>query len=361
MGSGTALEAHRGQSAGTMRAVAFAKYGLDQLRLVEAPKPVASREGQVLIKVRAAALNPIDKVRVSGGLKMIAPERAWPAVVGYDASGVVEAVGPGVRELAVGDRVYVRLTNPRTGALGEYCVDSERLVAKMPSNATFEQAAALPLAAVTAMQALRRLGVKKGSKVLITGGAGGVGTVAVQLAKHVLGAATVATTCSGGDKAELVRSLGADVVVDYKKDKFWEQLQDYDAAFDTTGESAKCVLAVRRGGKVVTIAGMPTASEMVRVSRESGKFKSVPVLVRFFLWLKRDRAALANSKRRGVDWSYLFLQPSAEELRTLNGYVEAGHVSPVIDAVHDLPDFDKSWQRLLSGRSRGKNVLRVSA
>jgi alcohol dehydrogenase len=352
------MGAGRGPSGGaSMRAVAFAKYGVDQLRLVEVAKPVPSKEGQVLIKVRAAALNPIDKIRVAGGLKMIAPERVWPAVVGYDASGVVEAVGSGVRELAVGDRVYVRLTNPVQGALAEYCVESERQVAKMPSNATFEQAAALPLAAVTAMQALRRLGVKEGSKVLITGGAGGVGTVAVQLAKHVLRAATVATTCSGGDKAELLRSLGADVVVDYKKDKFWEQLQDYDAAFDTTGESAKCVLAVRRGGKVVTIAGTPTAHEMARVSGERG---GPPAIVRFYLWIKRDRAALANSKRRGVEWSYLFLQPSADELRTLNGYVEAAMVTPVIDAVHDLPDFDKSWQRLLSGRSKGKNVLRVS-
>jgi len=338
-------------SGATMRAVCMDKFGKENLRVAsDVPRPVAEKDGQVLIRLHAAALNPIDKIRIEGGLKLIRPEPIWPALVGYDGAGVVEESKSA--KFKAGDEVYVRLTNPTQGSLAEYCVEKDSLVALKPKQMNFVEAASLPLAAVTAMQAFQRMGVKEGDKVFISGGAGGVGTLAIQLAKHVLKCKVVATSASPGEKTELCKSLGADVVVNYKEEKFEDVLKDYDYAFDTTNESHKCCKIVKRGGKVVTIAGTPTAAEMERASG-----KPAPFVVRVFLWFKRNSAAMSEAAKNNVDWSYLFLSPNAKDLESLASYVDAGQVKAVIDSTNKLEDFRKAYDRLASGRSQGKCVI----
>lgn len=342
-----------------MRAVVFAKYGLGNLVLENnVPKPVVQKSGHVLIKVCAASLNPIDKIRLNGGLRFINPEPAWPALIGYDASGVIEQVAEGGSgDFKVGDEVYVRLKDPSQGSLAEFCVADERLVAKKPTNMSFEQAASLPLAWMTALQALRRCGVQEGCRVLITGGAGGVGSAAIQLAKHVFKAGFVATTASPGEKTELCKSLGADVVVNYRQDKFEEILASedkFDFGFDTTNESHRIPSLIKEGGQVVTVAGTPTVEEL---TLRSGK--TPPFFVRFFLWFARNKAAMKAAAKHNVKWSYLFLSPNGDDLRFLARASEEGQIKAVIDGVQPFEDFQKSFDRLISGRSKGKNVIKV--
>jgi NADPH:quinone reductase-like Zn-dependent oxidoreductase len=228
------------------------------------------------------------------------------------------------------------------------------VVAKKPPSLSFEQAASLPLVAETALQALRRGGVGEGSKVFITGGAGGVGTVAIQLAK-ILGAATVATTASAGEKTEKVKSLGADVVVDYRTQDFRDGTfgKDYDFAFDTTTESAKLAAVVRAGGKIVTVVGSPTAKELARIG--------VPLnfIKRLILYAIRDKAAVQNAKRAGVEWSNMWLVPSGSDLEELSRYVEEGKLKPVVDGVWPIAEWRAAVERSFSGRALGKCVIRV--
>src|ERR1700751_5780781 len=196
------------------------------MQLQEVPQPRAV-DGEVLIRVQAAGLNPVDyKLRQPLG-RLVWP-LDLPLVAGSELSGVVEGVGDGVRRFAIGDRVFTRVDKRKLGAFAHYCVVKESLVARMPGSIRFEDAAGLPLAGLTALQGLRALGMSAGDRVFVSGGAGGLGTLAIQLAVQM--GATVATTASSkGEK--LVRSLGAETVVNYREQKFKDVLSGYDAAF----------------------------------------------------------------------------------------------------------------------------------
>merc|ERR1712224_432352 len=215
-----------------------------------------------------------------------------------------------------------------------------------------EEAAAMPLAAVTAMQAFKRLGLKEGDKIAITGGAGGVGTYAIQIAKHVF-KAHVATTASAGEKFELVKSLGADVVVDYRSEKFENVPKDYDYGFDTVNESDRLCEVVKKGGKVVTIAGSPSIDEM------TNKFGPQILPVRLYMWYIKNHKAQSAASKNGVDWSYMFLSPNASDLETLAGWVEDGKVKSVLDMAVPFESFQQAVDRLVSGRAKGKCVIKV--
>merc|ERR1719223_2487845 len=225
-----------------MKALTFEKFGPAEqvMKMGTVPVPSEVPAGYILVKVHAASLNPIDKMRIEGGLKALRGEQMWPAVVGYDVAGVVEKLGAKVNAFVTGDEVVARMQSwpMLPGGICEYSLVDVNTVAKKPANISFTDAASFPLAGETALQALRLGGVGPGSKVFVSGGAGGVGTLAIQIAK-ILGAETVATTASPGEKTELCKSLGADVVVNYPDEKFEDLLNNYDFAFDTTGESHK--------------------------------------------------------------------------------------------------------------------------
>ncbi|KAJ7947375.1 2-methylene-furan-3-one reductase-like [Quillaja saponaria] len=269
----------------------YSEYGKasDVLKL-ETNVPIPElKEDQVLIKVIAAALNPVDSMRMIGFFKV---NDTIPTVPGYDVAGVVVKVGSQVKNFKEGDEVYGDLNEEahefpkKVGSLAEYNVAEEKVLALKPKNLSFAEAASLPLAIETAYEGLERVGFSAGKSVLVLGGAGGVGTQIIQLAKHVFGASKIAATSSAG-KLDLLKSLGANLPIDYTKVKYEDLPEKFDVVFDAIGEPDRALKAVKEGGQVVTIvAPHPTVPffvltstgttlEKLRPYFESGKVKPV--------------------------------------------------------------------------------------
>lgn len=332
-----------------MRAVVATKYGGPEvLAIVDRPIPEVGPT-DVLVDVRAASLNPLDfKVR-DGKTKLVLPLRP-PVPLGCDAAGVVRAVGAQVTKHAVGDEVYVRLEKLRMGALAEQAVAGEQVVAKKPRTISFEQAAAIPLAALTALQALRECArATAGQRVLIHAGAGGVGSLAIQIAK-ILGLHVTTTTST--KNVELVRSLGADEVIDYTREALDAKPRDFDAVFDTLGGDSELasIRATKRGGVVIGVGGLP-----------DGPFAKawMPAFVRPALWLltgKRRRAAA----RAGVRFVYLFMRPDGDQLAELAGWIDAGKLRPLIHRTYPFADVREAFAELERGRARGKIIVSLA-
>ncbi|ESW23043.1 hypothetical protein PHAVU_004G014200 [Phaseolus vulgaris] len=260
-----------------IKAWVYSEYGnTEDILKFESNIPIPQiKEDHVLIKVVAAALNPIDYKRALGFFKNT--DSPLPTVPGYDVAGVVVSVGSQVRKFKVGDEVYGDinedpLDNPKTvGSLAEYTAVEEKLLAHKPSNLSFVEAASLPLAIITAYQGLERVEFSAGQSVLVLGGAGGVGSLVIQLAKHVFGASKVAATASTG-KLDLLRNLGADLAIDYTKEKFEELEEKFDVVYDTVGrgEIERASKAVKESGKVVTVAAIGTSAIFVKRISDGG-------------------------------------------------------------------------------------------
>lgn len=318
------------------------------LRLGEAPEP-AMGDGDVLVEVHAAGLNPLDSKIRDGAFKPILPYRT-PLVLGHDVAGTVIRVGSAVRRFKVGDEVYSRPRDGRIGAFAEFVSISEDDVALKPRNLSMEEAAAVPLTALTAWQALVDLaGVKPGQKVLIHAGSGGVGVMAIQLAKHL--GATVATT-AGASGAELVRGLGADVVVDYRTEDFAKLLSGYDVALNSLdGETLERSLDVLKpGGKLISISGPPDPN----FAREQG-----------LNWLLQQVMGLLSfgirrkAKSRRVSYSFLFMRANGEQLSQITSLIEAGIIRPVMDRVFPFEATNEALAYIETGRSKGKVVVKL--
>ena len=361
------------QNGKTMNIIGFSKYGKpSELKKTTAAYPHGfDASNNIVIKVHASAINPVDKALLSGDLKMVIPVEAFPHVICYDVAGVVEEADL-EGKFSVGQPVFARLfgnekdgkkTPWYRGAMAEYCVADTSNVVLKPENLTFEEAASIPLVGMTALQVLKASGLKEGDSIFISGGAGGVGTMAIQLAKHVFKAERIVTTASKGEKANLCMALGADEVIDYKSTKFDEVLgksdeSKFDVCFDTTGESLRMSEVINDGGRIVTIAGMATLEELRRIGGTAW-------ILKLFVKrrLKRKEYKAAHSKN--ADWSYLFLSPSQDDLSTLAKHLESGAIKPVIDGVWDFhSDDDKDgWQgafnRSFSGRAKGKCVVKI--
>ncbi|CAJ1946741.1 unnamed protein product [Sphenostylis stenocarpa] len=270
-----------------IKAWVYFEYGnTEEILILESNIPIPdTKEDQVLIKVVAAALNPIDYKRALGSFKSI--DSPLPTVPGYDVAGVVVRVGSQVKKFKVGDEVYGDinqdpLNNPKTiGSLAEYTAVEEKVLAHKPSNLNFIEAAALPLAIITAYQGLERVEFSAGKSILVLGGAGGVGSLVIQVAKHVFKASKVAATASTA-KLDLLRDLGADLAIDYTKENVAELEEKFDVVYDTVGHSEieGALKAVKESGKVVTIAayGNPEAIFLRRISDGSVLEKLHPYL-----------------------------------------------------------------------------------
>jgi alcohol dehydrogenase len=276
---------------------------------------------------------------------------SFPLILGTDLAGDVEAVGPGVNRFKVGDAVYSRLDNDRIGAFAEYALVRESAAAKKPARLDYVQAASLPLVGLTAWQALIGLAqLQAGQKVLIHAGSGGVGTFAIQLAKHL--GAQVATTASAKNHA-LVKSLGADVAIDYRTTRFEEVAEDQDVVLDTQGGDTllRSFEAVRRGGVVVTIGGRPDG----KFARDWGL--SPPLIwILGFLNRKVDRLA----RKKTVRFEYLFMRASGAQLEQIGALVDQGVINPVLDKTFPLEAAADAITYVESGRAVGKVVLRVA-
>jgi NADPH:quinone reductase-like Zn-dependent oxidoreductase len=334
-----------------MRAFVVERYGdAGAVRAGDVPDPRIS-DRDVLVRIHAAGVNPLDLKIRDGAFKVLLPYRV-PFVLGNDLAGVVVAVGPRVTRFKAGDEVYARPDKDRIGAFAELIAIREDDVALKPATLTMAEAASLPLVGLTAWQALvERANLRPGQKVLIHAGSGGVGTVAIQLAKHL--GATVATT-AGTANVDLVRSLGADVVVDYRTQAFETVLRDYDVVLDTLGGETleKSLRVLKPGGKVISIAGPPDAA----FARELGANPVIRLAMTALSFRIRRRA-----RRRRLTYSFLFMRASGDQLRELTALVEAGAVRPVVDRVFPFESTREALDHLEQGRTRaGKVVVRMS-
>jgi NADPH:quinone reductase-like Zn-dependent oxidoreductase len=312
-------------TAATMKAIRVHQYGgAEAMRLEEAPRP-EPKEGELLVRVIAAAVNPVDAKVRQGAFKM--PGSSLPLIPGYDVSGIVEAVGANVTKFKSGDAVYAYLNLQRAGAYAEFAIVKADEAALKPKSVTHEQAAAVPLAALTAWQALVETAkLEGGQTVLIHGGSGGVGVFAVQIAKS-RGAMVIATASAANQ--DLLRELGADQPIDYRATKFEEVAKDVDVVLDlVAGETlARSYDVVKKGGIIVSVLDMPKKAEL---------------------------------EKRGIRGTAILVKPSGEQLADLAQLIDAGKIKPIISQTLPLAEAAKAHQAIETGHTRGKIVLRVA-
>jgi alcohol dehydrogenase len=331
-----------------MRAMMIDRYGKVPMRLTEVPAPEIG-EYEVLAEIHAASINPVDfKIR-DGKVKLLVNYK-MPLILGNDFSGVVEKVGAKVTRFKVGDEIYARPRKSKIGTFAEYIAIHEDDIALKPANLSFEEAASIPLVGLTSYQALTDiLQLQKGQKILIHAGSGGVGTFAIQLAK-LMGAAVATTASEAG--ANLVESLGADEMINYKTEKFEELLRNYDYVFDTLGGEVleKSFGVLKSGGKIVSVSGLPNA----RFGKEygSGIFKTL-------LFSAASKKLTALEKKHNVEYTFLFMKPSGEQLRIIANFIETGKIKPVIDRVFPFEDAEKAMEYAESRRAKGKIIVKI--
>ncbi|MBZ9723828.1 NADP-dependent oxidoreductase [Mesorhizobium sp. CO1-1-11] len=318
------------------------------LRLAEMPEP-DPRDDDVLVEIHAAAVNLLDAKVRDGEFKPILPYRP-PFILGHDVAGIVVRVGSKVRGFKPNDEVYARPRDGRIGTFAQSIAMNEADVALKPKNLSMEEAASIPLVGLTAWQVLvEKAKLRKGQKVFIQAGSGGVGTFAIQLAKHL--GATVATTASAAS-TDLVKSLGADIVVDYKKDDFENVLQGYDVVLNSQDAKTleKSLRVLKPGGKLISISGPPDSD----FARKQG----LNVVLRLIVGLL-SRGIRRKAKRAGVDYSFLFMWAQGDQLGKITSLIESGAVRPVVDRVFPFEQTNEALTYVGTGRAKGKVVIKV--
>ena len=328
-----------------MRAFVVEKYK-GQLQESDVPEPVVGKH-DVLVQVQAAGLNMLDEKIRSGEFRLILPYRL-PVIAGNDVAGTVIRVGSKVRAFKAGDEVYARPVQDRMGTFAERIAVAEADLALKPASTSMDEAGSLPLVALTAWQALVERGhVGPGQKVLIHAGAGGVGSIAIQLAKHL--GATVATTASAAN-LEFVRELGADTVIDYRSQDFEQLLSGYDLVLDSLGGEnlEKSLRVLKRGGKAIGISGPPDPA----FARDAGLNPVLRLAIRGLSARIRRQA-----KKLGVSYEFLFMRASGDQLRQIAALIDAGALRPVVGRVFPFGQTIEALQGLEKGGIRGKAVI----
>lgn len=331
-----------------MKAFFIDRYGKQNGRIGELPDPAVGVH-DVLIQVHATSVNPLDSKIKTGEFKLILPY-AFPLVLGNDLAGVVVRTGSAVKRFKPGDEVYARPPEARIGTFAELIAVNENALALKPSNLDMAEAASVPLAALTAWQALVETAqVKKGQKVLIHAGSGGVGTFAIQLAKHL--GAFVATTTSTAN-VEWVKALGADVVIDYKQQDFANELRDFDVVLNSLGADVleKSIKVLKPGGQLISLSGPPTA----QFAQEQG-----------LSWMLRQVMRLLSSgirrkaRKHGVSYTFLFMRANGVQLQKITSLIEAGVIKPVIDRSFPFESTAEALRYVEQGRSKGKVTITI--
>jgi NADPH:quinone reductase-like Zn-dependent oxidoreductase len=332
-----------------MKAFIVDRYGKkDGVRIGEMPDPEV-RENDVLVQVHAAAVNLLDSKIRNGEFKLILPYRL-PLILGNDVAGVVVRVGSRVRRFKPGDQVYARPPQDRIGSFAELISMNEDAVAIMPRKLTMEEAASIPLVGLTVWQALiERANLKKGQKVLIHAGSGGVGTFAIQLAKHL--GAIVATTTSAAN-LDLVKSLGADTAIDYKTTDFEKVLSDYDVVLNSLGTETlnKSLQVLKPGGKLISISGPPDPD----FAKDMGASWILRQVMRLLSYRIRKKA-----KRHHVSYSFLFMKADGDQLRAITSLIDSGIIRPVVDRVFPFESTKEAMAYVEHGRAKGKVIVKV--
>lgn len=334
-----------------MRALVLKRYGgPDPVAFADLPRPTIKPD-EILVQVHAVGLNPIDYMIPKGTFKPIL-RFALPATMGSDLAGVVVEVGSRVTHFKPGDAVFASLFDLGTGSLADYAAVPERAAAIKPANLDFVQAASVPMVGLTAWQAFKeRARLKPGQKVFIPAGAGGIGTFAIQLAKHL--GAKVGTTTST-DNVALVRSLGADEVIDYKKQEFDSVLRDYDAVLGTVrGDGVeKSLRILKPDSRVVSLVGPPDAA--------FARARGMNVFMRFVFGLMSGKI-IRQARKRGAEYSFMFVRPDGRQLAEIGALLDAGSIRPVIDRVFPFDQSKEALAYLEKGRAKGKVVVQIAS
>ena len=327
------------------------KYGdLEQsLEFQEIPVPVI-QPNQLLIRTQAASFNPLDYKIVRGDFKAVRKIQ-FPQGIGRDVSGIVEKIGKSIKGFKVGDKVFSRIDENLVGTMAEYVVSNEKDVALMPSNLSFNEAASIPLAGLTAYQSLVDVAqLSSQEHVLIYAGSGGVGTIAIQLAKH-LGAYVTATTST--KNVDMVKKLGADEVIDYTKENFQDQGRQFDVVYDTLGgeHTLNSFKVLKPGGRVISIAG--------DLDDVTAKQLKLNWFIRFLLSLKVKKIINTASK---LDASYRFLlmSPNGTQLKKIAELYESEMIKPIIDKTYIFEESIQALKYLSKGHAKGKVVVKMS-
>lgn len=332
-----------------MKAFVVQKYGIkEQLRLTDLNKPEI-KEDEVLVEIYAAGVNQLDTKILSGEFKLILPYKV-PFTLGHDLAGVVVKIGHKITGFKVGDEVISRPSDYHIGTFAEYLAVSEKDLAHKPQNLSMEEAAGVPLVALTAWQALVEIAqVKKGQKVFIQAGSGGVGIIAIQLAKFL--GATVATTASVKSFDQL-KALGADVLIDYKAQDFETILKDYDVVLNSQDSKTlkKSLNILKPGGKVISISGPPTPD----FGREIGASWLIRLVLSITSFAVRKKA-----KKKDIDYHFLFMKSSGKQLTALVQLIENGNIKTVTDKVYSFADTNKALEHVASGRAKGKVIIKL--
>jgi len=327
-----------------MKALQIVKYGeiRDCLTFNEVSKPTIQAK-DVLIEVKAAAINPIDKSIILGNLQGMLPI-PLPSTSAYDLSGIVVEKGDEVSNFEIGDLVYSRVPQEQMGTLAEFVVVTSNAVSKKPGNISFEEAASLPLAGLTALQSLEYAGIKENDKVLIHAGSGGVGSFAIQYAK-AKGAYVYTTTSTSN--VEWVKELGADRVIDYKTEDYKAIVKDADIVFDTLGKNytTEAFAVVKKGGMVVSVVGP--------LDEESAKMFGMADYK-----LPTELSNLVSEKEAA--YKFIFMHPNGSHLGEIKALVEDDKIKSIIDKVYPFSESIEAFTHLASGRAKGKIVVKIS-
>lgn len=334
----------------TMQALTFKRYGKSpDVGFRAVPRPTELKADELLVQVYAVGLNPIDNMILTGMFKPVL-QFQLPATIGSDLAGVVTQVGSQVTRFKVGDAVFASIFDTGKGALAEFAVIPESAAALKPANLDFVEAASIPMVGLTSWQALKeRADIQRGQKVFIPAGSGGIGTFAIQLAKYF--GATVATTTSSKNLA-LVKSLGADQVVDYTREEFDKVLKGYDLVLGTVRGDAieKSVGILKPGSKIVSLVGP--------LDKAFAGARRLNFLLKFVFGLM-SRKIITLSKKRFVSYSFLFVRPDGEQLSEISTLLETEQIKPVIDKVYSFAQAKEALDYLAQGRAKGKVVVKI--
>jgi len=318
------------------------------LRFGDLPRPTL-KDTDVLVEIHAASVNPIDNKIRSGEFKLILPFKL-PLALGSDLAGVVVEVGPKVKAFKPGDEVFANPNSAAPGTFAEYMAVSEADLALKPESLTMKEAASVPLVALTAWQALHDVAkTKQGDKVFIQAGSGGVGVFAIQLAKHL--GATVATT-AGAASADLVKGLGADIVIDYRSADFAEVLSGYDFVLNSQDAATlkKSIGILKPGGRVTSISGPPDPA----FAKALGANWFIQQVMRLI-----SAKARGQAKRQSVDYSFLFMQANGAQLAQIAALIDAGSLRTVVDKVFPFAETNQALAYVETGRAKGKVVIKI--
>jgi len=333
-----------------MKAFIVKKYGKKEtLHLTDVSEPTI-KENEVLVQIHSAGVNLLDSLVRNGEFKIFLPYKT-PFINGHDMAGVVTKVGAKVSKFKLGDEVYSRVGDHRIGTFAEQIAVQENDLALKPTNLSMEEAASIPLVGLTVWQALVEIAnLKKDQKVFIQAGSGGVGTFAIQLAKHL--GAYVATTTSSANTA-LVKELGADLVIDYKTQDFATILKDYDVVLHSNREAKvleDSLKILKPGGTLVTLTGPPTA-ELAKEIGLAWPFQVIMNLLSF--------SARRIAKKQNVNFKFLFMRADGKALGEITKLIEAGIIKPIVDKVFSFEQTNEALTYVETGRAKGKVVIKV--